>query len=160
MVSKRHQEEISGPQDTLSSAPFAIELRTSKRSKQKSRKVVENETQKDESMVLSSFQDISTISGTTDPLPQRKRANWSEKKALRTFVDTSNEETTPKWYTDYQKAPGKPEKLKILLQSIGPTQPFPQKLKTVGILPADGIPFAKTPFTFDPLELFHTFVPR
>jgi hypothetical protein len=45
MVQKRHQEEISGPCDSIDSAPLAEDLPRPKRELKKSRKARENEAQ-------------------------------------------------------------------------------------------------------------------
>lgn len=157
MVQKRHQEEISGPQDTIRSAPFASELPRPKRSRRKTRKATENEAQRSEATVPPT--PPSQI-GINDTNPSNSDANRHQEEEIPELSDSYEKEDTVKWYEDFQRAKTKPEKLKILLQHIGPQKPFPQKLDISETLQSNSIPFPRRPFVFNPLKLFHLFIPR
>jgi hypothetical protein len=175
MARKQHQEEISGPVDLTQAAPLAKDLARPKRARILSRKALENRVQNQSTQVSSSAPAVPTVpipttaksapvddsspagidTSTSKQRPPPKAQNSSKRKR-ENGRDSEKEE---EWERQYKSTQKKADKLKILLEHIGPVRPYPEKLKIP--TPIDhGRPFPRIPFVFDPLELFHRFIPQ
>ena len=170
MVQKRHQEEISGPSDSLEDAPNASELPRPKRNRILSRKARENRDAN--STFEIPFRTFSTGSPNSSPFssettsingpqevvrkqqqpPQRQQNSTDQNK------NTGNRNTKEQWQKDIKSTNLKAKKLEILAKRLNSPEPFPEKLKI--LRPAfPGKPLAHTRYS-DPLTLFSRFFPE
>jgi Transposase IS4 len=167
MVQKHHQEEISGPSDSIDYAPLAADLPRPKREIKKSRKARENEAQSQLPFVPSSTQTTrqatptnpsSSAVGINTSSPWQERLPKRQKRADRSEQITAQSQKDPKWLTEFKNTRKKVEKLQILAEHIGSVQSFPKKLNVLN--PSTlGRPLAGIRFT-NPLALFHRFFPK
>jgi Transposase IS4 len=67
--------------------------------------------------------------------------------------------TKEHWQQQFESTQNKAQKLQILTEHIGPVRPYPEKLN-ISKPAKTGVPFPRIPFVYDPLELFHRFIPR
>ena len=164
MVQKRHQEEISGPLDTIEAAPLAKDLPRPKRARIESRKALENRAQTAETEVLplrAAPQSIPFESGISIPLSAQNKPLLDQTSSSNRQKRPSTREKKEEWQIRIESTRNKAEKLKILSKVIGPPQLFPEKLKVP--TPSDpGQPFPNKLYdqsNYDPLSLFHRFIP-
>jgi hypothetical protein len=142
MAQKQQQEEISGPVDLKKAATLVKDLLRPKRARILSRKAIENRAQNQPTQVPSPPPAISTVSrsATAKPTPvddftlagidtftskqrQPPKAQNSSKRKRENREDREKEEEWERLHKSTQK---KAYKLKILLEHIGPVQPYPK----------------------------------
>lgn len=161
MVQKRHQGEISGPLDSVNSAPLASDLTRPKRERFRSLKVVENDAQSELQLIP-----IHPRTSERRPIPRADNASPAslERPSKRqkrinqnAQVDTQSSQSA-EWEAEFNGTTRKVEKLEILAEHIGPIRPYPEKLN-IPIPSTPGRPVAKVTFT-NPLALFHRFIPK
>ena len=141
MTQKHHQEEISGPLDTIEAAPLAKDLPRPKRARIQSRKAQENQAQSSLFEVLSFRPATPSVSVPKPTLldsssPSERRVSISKLQRLSNSQNSSQQaDTTPQdererkeWQRQFESARTKPKKLKILVEHIGPRRSYPEKL--------------------------------
>ncbi|KAF7508216.1 hypothetical protein GJ744_009513 [Endocarpon pusillum] len=149
MVQKHHQEEISGPLDTIEAAPLAKDLPYPKRARIESRKALENRAQTVELEVPSRsvtpqlVHPKSSGEGNHTPSPVQNQPLFNQKSSFNRLKKLLKREKKAEWQTKIESTRNKAEKLKILSEIIGPVRSFPERLKS----------------NYDPLSLFHRFIP-
>ena len=154
MTQKHHQEEISGPVDTIEAAPLAKDLPQPKRARIQSFKVRENRAQSEISQVPSPRPANPPLS-----LSQRRRQLSSSQKSSQQAVQgITNKQEKEEWQIQLESARNKPQKLKILSEHIGPPRPYPEKLN-VPTPPDPGCSLLRSD-QLKPLDLFHRFIPQ
>jgi hypothetical protein len=174
MARKQHDEEISGPVDLTRAAPLAKDLPRSKRARILSRKALENRVQNQVAQVPSSARTTplvpiptaastpaqsSSTAGIDTSTSEQRQPPQSQNSSKRKRENQQNTEKKEEWERQYKSTQKKADKLRILLEHIGPVRPYPEKLK-IPTSAQKGRPFPRIPFVFDPLELFLRFFPR
>jgi Transposase IS4 len=155
MTQKRHQEEISGPLDSVEAAPLARDLSPPKRARIQSRKVRENQAQS-QPFEVPSLRPAS--SGNTLSTRKRRQPSNSQNISQQIGARTQKGKEKEEWQKEVESTRNKPEKLRILREVIGPPRPYPEKLNVP-------MPFAPgrillRPHECKPIHLFHRFIPK
>ena len=142
--SKTDQEEISGSVDLTKAALLAKELPRPKRTQILSRKAIENRAQNQPTQVPSS------PPAGIDPSTKQRQPPKAQNSSKRKREDTEDREKEKEWERQYKSTQKKADKLKILLEHIGPVRSYPEKLN-VPTSTEKGRPFPRILFVFDPL---------
>jgi Transposase IS4 len=154
---KHHQEEISGPLDTIKAAPLAKDLPRPKRARIQSRKALENRAQSQSAEVLSLRPANFSIGRNTTPLPQQQPLSNSQNSSQQAEISTADRQKKEEWQQQFESAKSKLKQLEILREHIGDPRPYPEKLN-VPTPPDPGRPLLQ-PHQYKPLDLFHRFIP-
>ena len=172
MPQKHHQEEISGPFDTIEAAPLAKDCPRPKRARIQSRKAQENQEQSQLSQVLSLRPATPTVPTLNEQKPnehsvsvgnnasqsKQRRQLLRQNSSQRTVIDAQHRKEKEEWQIQVESTQNKSEKLEILAQQIGPHRSYPEKLNVP-------IPFASgqsklRAHEFKPIDLFYRFIPK
>jgi Transposase IS4 len=175
MTQKHHQEEISGPLDSIEAAQLFEDLPKPKRARIQSRKARENRAQTQQFEVLSLRPAIvPTVQSTSVPKPapsdsssrdgkvtsttERRQLSNSQNSSKRINTKTQNTKKKAEWEVQLESARNRAERLDILRRVIGPNRPYPEKLN----VPQPSEPGRSLLQTHEyrPLELFHRFIPK
>lgn len=157
MTQKHHQEEISGPLDTIEAAVSAIDLPRPKRARIQSRKVRENSCQSEISEVPALRRSYPPPSPSPS-LSSRPRPTNSQNSSQSVDRRTAERRQKEEWQIQFESARNKPDKLKILREHIGPPRPYPEKLNVP--TPSDPGRSLLRPSQYKPLSLFNRFIPQ
>jgi Transposase IS4 len=175
MTHKHHEEEISGPPDTIQAAESIVDLPKPKRARVQSRKARENRAQSQQFEVLSprpatvptvqstsvpkpAPSDLSSTDGNPDSTVKQQQSANSQKSLKRTNVKAQNSQKKAQGEIQLESARKRPERLDILRKVIGPNLPYPEKLN-VPTPPAPGRSLLQA-HEYKPLELFQRFIPQ
>ena len=155
MTQKHHQEEISGPLDTIEAAPLASDLPRPKRARIQSKKALENRAQNQLFEVLPLRSPNPSPSTSTSKLRQPSNSQNSSQQVDQRRAYRQEKED---WRAQFESTRSKPERLQILREHIGPNKAYPEKLH-VPTPPAPGRPLLH-PHQYKSLDLFHRFIPQ
>ena len=167
MTQKHHQEEISGPLDTIEAAPLAKDLPRPKRTRIQSWKARENQAQNPPFEVLSlesptaaaqSTHDNSSILSFSYSNEKPRQLPSSQNSSKRVDTNSQSREKKEEWQYQVESTRNKSEKLQILREVIGPPRLYSQKLN----VPKPSAPgrVLLPPHKCTPIDLFHRFIPK
>jgi Transposase IS4 len=175
MTQKHHQEEISGPLDTIEAAQLVKDLPKPKRARIQSRKARENQAQSRPFEVLSlrpatvptvqsisvpkpATSDLSSTKGNFDSTSKQQQCSNSQNSSKRTNSKAQKSQKKAEWEIQLESARSRPERLEILRKVIGPNRPYPEKLN-VPTPSVPGRPLLQA-HEYKPIDLFHRFIPK
>ena len=168
MTQKHHQEEISGPLDTIEAAPLAKDLPRPKRARIQSRKARENQAQNQPFEVLSSESTAAAAQSThvqNSPILSSSHSNEklrqlssSQNSSKRVNTNSQSREKKEEWQYQVESTRNKSEKLQILREVIGPPRLYSQKLN----VPKPSAPgrVLLPPHKCMPIDLIYRFIPK
>jgi Transposase IS4 len=172
MTQKHHQEEISGPLDTIEAAQLVEDLPKPKRARIQSQKARENQAQSQQFEVLSlrpatvqstsvpkpAPSDLSSTGRYSDPTTKQQQPLSSQNSSKRTNAKAQDSQKRAEWEIQLESARNRPERLEILRKVIGPNRSYPEKLN-VPRPSVPGRPLLQA-HQYKPLDLFHRFIPK
>ena len=160
MTQKHHQEEISGPLDTVKAASLAENLPRPKRARIQSRKVLKNQEQKFSPKVQPkpTPSQSSTADRNRTFKSKRQQPSTSQNSSQRKGKQIAKKKEKKEWEIQFKSIRNKSQKLNILRNVIGPPRPYPERLK-VPTPSKPGRPLLRA-YKYKPSDLFHRFIPK
>ncbi len=169
MVQKRHQEEISGPTDTIEAAPLTKDCPRLKRARIQSRKAQENQAQSQPVEVLFLRSTRTTPSeqlrsehspSTGNNLSQSKRRQSPNRQNSSQRASKSIQHSKEKkdWQKQVESTQNKSKKLQILAEQIDPYQSYSEKLNVPILYTLEHSKLSS--YEHKSIDLFYRFIPN